>query len=232
MTWRKQKNNYNRLQVARHKHIRVENLVKNLILVGRTSKNYKRFNQARKVLHMLLELLENSILFEEGDKGGEDPKDKTNEESQEDKANEEDQDAKKEGDEASNEDEVITMPKSKYEQKLQEKYAEGARKASKNQEGTKPDEEISEIKKELANYKALNLASDFNIKPEFKDDFVAILKGKGLEINQENAKALADKHPEWKNTSANSGFKIGSDGGETNPTEKSEAERAAALFRL
>lgn len=182
---------------------------------------------------MLLELLENSILLEEGDKGGEDPKEKEAQDPKdpEDKTAE-DPKANEKSNDATGEDEVITISKSKYEQKLQEKYAEGARKAAKGQEGVKPDDEIVEIKKELDNYKALNLASDFNIKPEFKDDFVAILKGKGLEINQENAKALADKHPEWKNTSANSGFKIGSDGGENNPTEKSETERAAALFRL
>lgn len=187
---------------------------------------------------MLLELLENSILLEEGDKGGEDPEENKTQDPKdpEDKTAEdktaEGEKAEGKSNDGTPEDEVITISKSKYEQKLQEKYAEGARKAAKGQEATKPDDEIVEIKKELANYKALNLASDFNIKPEFKDDFVAILKGKGLEINQENAKALADKHPEWKNTSANSGFKIGSDGGDTNPTEKSEAERAAALFRL
>jgi len=182
---------------------------------------------------MLLELLENSILLEEGDKGGEEPeKNKAQDPKDPEDKTAEDPKADEKSNDGTPEDEVITISKSKYEQKLQEKYAEGARKAAKSQEATKPDDEIVEIKKELANYKALNLASDFNIKPEFKDDFVAILKGKGLEINQENAKALADKHPEWKNTSANSGFKIGSDGGDDNPTEKSETERAAALFRL
>ena len=152
-------------------------------------------------------------------------------------------------------EETVTMTKAELEAKLTQKYAEGARKAQEgklnnpsleqkpstepnkivNGQADAPDlsKEINAIKSELTTYKAMNFATDNNIKPEYKEDLVAIIKGKGLEPTAENVKKEADKHPEWKYTADGKGEvkPLGSSGGQSTPPEGDERDQASKLFR-
>lgn len=199
---------------------------------------------------MLLDLLnhENSLFMSEGDGGGagnptEADKDKDKDKGNEGKGNEE----------------TITLTKAEYEAKLNQKFAEGARKAqegklnansansnpnpvnpqeqSNSNLAQNPNEDIAKLKDELSTFKALTYATDNGIKPEYKEDLVAIVKGKGLEPTPENIKKEADKHPEWKYSSdgSNGGGAVkplGSSSGSNTPPALSEKEQAAKLFGL
>jgi hypothetical protein len=97
-------------------------------------------------------------------------------------------------------DETITLIKAEYEAKLNQKFAEGARKAQEgklnansansnlnqtNPQGQSnlslaqnPNEDIAKLKDELSTFKALTYATDNGIKPEYKEDLGAIVKGR------------------------------------------------------
>lgn len=188
---------------------------------------------------MFIDLLENTLFYAENDGGGAGNTTDPNKDEDKGKENEE----------------TITLTKAEYETKLNQKYAEGARKAQEGKLATNPDdkgnpasqtnpvvdtnkgliEDVAKIKDELATAKAMNFATDNNIKSEFKEDLVAIIKGKGLEPTAENVKKEADKHPEWKYLADGSGGTVrplGSSGGANTPPAVSEKEQAAKLFGL
>lgn len=190
---------------------------------------------------MLLDLLENTLFYSDGGGGG-----------ASDPANPDD---KGKGADPKGNEETITLTKTEYEAKLNQKYAEGARKAKEGKLEPNPNPEqkdtadlnknvsadnellakVTKMEEELATHKAMNYATDNNIKPEFKEDLVAIIKGKGLEATPENVKKEADKHPEWKYSAdgENGGVKpLGSTGGANTPPAVSEREAAAKLFGL
>lgn len=153
-------------------------------------------------------------------------------------------------------DETITMTKSEFEAKLNQKYAEGARKAqttggnnnTQNPENTgqkekngengqaKTDEFVT-LKNEVELLRGEKLALKQGVKTDYAEDAVAILKGKGLEINEANMKSIVDKHPEWKTSndekSEGGGAKpLGSAGGKSTPPATDEATQAAKMFGL
>ena len=191
---------------------------------------------------MFLDFLFNTFLYHPGDggsggtSGAEEGKDG--------------KDDDKNGD--NNNKETITMTKAEYEAKLNQKFAEGARKAqiggdsntSDNPQKAKQSEnstenkdnskdEIATIKNELEILKGEKLALKQGVKPEYAEDAVAILKGKGLEVSEANMKAIVEKHPEWKmsNDTQGSGVApLGSTGGKSNPPAVNEQEQAAKMF--
>ena len=96
--------------------------------------------------------------------------------------------------------------------------AEGMRKASKNQE-TQNNEELeklnaslsekdnllaerenkmNELNAELTAIKQVNKMNELGIDKKYHEDIFALLKGKDMEINEENITEIAEAHPEWK----------------------------------
>lgn len=53
-------------------------------------------------------------------------------------------------------------------------------------------------KEELSNYKFTDACNENKISAERFDDVKALLKGKGLEVNEENIAEVAKTHPEWR----------------------------------
>lgn len=158
---------------------------------------------------------------------------------------------KKDENEEKDDEETITLKKSEYEAKLQQKFAEGARKAqtsgltnktqeekneNKEQKNGENQDDFAKLKYEVELLRGEKLAIKQGVKPEYAEDAVALLKGKGLEVNEENMKSIIDKHPEWKlsnSSSEASGAKpLGSTGGKSTPPAVDEKEQAAKLFGL
>lgn len=107
--------------------------------------------------------------------------------------------------------------------------AEGMRKASKNQETSnneeleklnaslsekdnliaEKDKALEESQRELTAIKQVNKMNDLGIDKKYHEDIFALLKGKGMEITEENITEIAEAHPEWK---VNADFGVGSMG--------------------
>lgn len=107
--------------------------------------------------------------------------------------------------------------------------AEGMRKASKNQEAsnneeleklnaslsekdnllTEKDTKLNELNAELTAIKQVNKMNDLGIDKKYHEDIFALLKGKNMEITEENITEIAEAHPEWK---VDADFGIGSMG--------------------
>lgn len=190
----------------------------------------------------LLDLLENTCFFDaNGEEGGNGGAGGTN--STDDKGKE-----NKEGNGSSSGEETITLKKSEYEEMLKNKFAEGVRKAQQGKLDDKKDDtnenknkvnntdnDILSIKQELELLKAEKIAGKLGIKPDYQEDLVALVRGKGLELTEENLKKEAEKHKEWllSNDGSTGGVKkLGSTDGETNPPVPNEEEQAKKLFRL
>ena len=97
-----------------------------------------------------------------------------------------------------------------------------------------PNEDVIKLRKELTEMKALNVCKDEEIKKEYQADVIALLKGKGLELTEENIKAEITKHPEWKKKEEPTpGAKeFGANGGKKDPGAPDEKEQARKLFGL
>lgn len=189
----------------------------------------------------LLDLLENTCFFDANGEGGNGGAGGTN--STDDKGNE-----NKEENGSSSSEETITLKKSEYEEMLKNKFIEGVRKAQQGKLDDKKDDtnenknkvnntdnDILSIKQELELLKAEKIAGKLGIKPDYQEDLVALVRGKGLELTEENLKKEVEKHKEWllSNDGSTGGVKkLGSTDGETNPPVPNEEEQAKKLFRL
>lgn len=60
------------------------------------------------------------------------------------------------------------------------------------------DNQMDELQQELTAYKNINKMNDLGIDKKYQEDVIALIKGKGLEINEETISEIAEKHPEWK----------------------------------
>ena len=107
--------------------------------------------------------------------------------------------------------------------------AEGMRKASKSQEASNNEEleklnaslsekdnllaeketQMNELNAELTAIKQVNKMNDLGIDKKYHEDIFALLKGKGMEITEENITEIAEEHPEWK---VDADFGVGSMG--------------------
>ena len=124
------------------------------------------------------------------------------------------------------------------------KFAEGAKKKEKEILSTLGVASIDEAKalintakEQGANYKELaakSICVDLDVKKEFREDVIDIVKGKGLDITEENVKAILAKHPDWVLKADESGspvVEIGKTGGKGQPEAANEKEMAKKLFR-
>ena len=60
------------------------------------------------------------------------------------------------------------------------------------------DNQMDELNKELTAIKQVRKMDDLGIDKKYQEDVIALIKGKGLEINEETISEIAEKHPEWK----------------------------------
>lgn len=60
------------------------------------------------------------------------------------------------------------------------------------------DNQMEELNKELTAIKQVRKMDDLGIDKKYQEDVIALIKGKGLEINEETISEIAEKHPEWK----------------------------------
>lgn len=164
-----------------------------------------------------------------------------------------------------NQDEsTVNLTKEELAERYNNKFAEGARKAEKSileelgvksldelksKVGVKSTEDVNEkheasnndntdveeMKKEIATLKALNACNELSVKKEFQEDVLSIIRGKGLEVTEENIKATVEKHPHFiqKKDEGQSGVnKLGGTNGENKPQPVSELEQARKIFGL
>lgn len=126
-------------------------------------------------------------------------------------------------------EETITLTKAELEEIKKQKYAEGARKATKTVQN--PEADILAIQEELKQLRAEKIASKI-VDSKYQEDLVAIAKGKGLEITESNLQEIVKKYPEWlKNNQANKDtITIGGSSGKTAPGTPNEKEQAKKLF--
>lgn len=133
--------------------------------------------------------------------------------------------------------------------------AEGMRKASKQQANQNNDEleklnaslnekdsliaerekQLEESQKELTAIKQVNKMSELGIDKKYQQDVIALIKGRGEEVNEESIVAMCEAHPEWKveiETGINS---IGQTRQTTDPYEEARAKKEKEindLFRI
>jgi len=94
-------------------------------------------------------------------------------------------------------------------------------------------EYLEKSKNELSNYKFVDACNENKISADRFDDVKALLKGKGLEINSENIKSVAESHPEWIRAKREPALKaqpIGSTHKNVKDDLKSEYEKGKSYF--
>lgn len=133
--------------------------------------------------------------------------------------------------------------------------AEGMRKASKNQ-ATQNNEELEKLnasltekdnliaekdkaleesQKELTAIKQVNKMNDLGIDKKYHEDIFALLKGKGMEVNEDNIVEMCNLHPEWKVEQEIGIGSIGQTKQNTNPYEEEASRKEKEInemFRL
>ena len=133
--------------------------------------------------------------------------------------------------------------------------AEGMRKASKSQENqnneeldklnaslsekdtllAEKDKALEETQKELTAIKQVNKMNSLGIDKKYHEDIFALLKGKGMEINDENIVEICEAHPEWKVEQELGVGSIGQTKQNRNPYEEANEKKEKQvneLFRL
>jgi hypothetical protein len=144
-------------------------------------------------------------------------------------------------------DDKVTLTKAELDEKLKQKFAEGARKASEGKlppnpqdpnVQTLPNAKLDALEKEVQQLRGEKLALSAGIDSSFCEDAVAILRGKSIEISEASIKQIADKHPEWKKQANNNGqngtgpgaLPLGGVGGQATPPNPDEKAQARKLF--
>jgi len=93
--------------------------------------------------------------------------------------------------------------KEKLDEARRNGFAEGQRKASKNvNEGLKNENQelaqrLATLESEILMQKHFAKLSALNVKENNKQDVLDLLRGRGLEINEENISKIVEAHPEW-----------------------------------
>lgn len=93
--------------------------------------------------------------------------------------------------------------KEKLDEARKNGFAEGQRKASKNvNEGLKNENQelmnrLTQIESELAMQKHFQKLNELNVIEAKKGDVLDLVRGRGLEINEENISKVVEEHPEW-----------------------------------
>lgn len=133
--------------------------------------------------------------------------------------------------------------------------AEGMRKASKKQETTNNEEleslktslseketliaekqqQMDDLNKELTAIKQVKKMDDLGIDRKYQEDVIALIKGRGEEVNEESISLIAEKHPEWKVDVEIGIGSIGQTKQSRNPYEEANAKKEKEInemFRL
>ena len=93
--------------------------------------------------------------------------------------------------------------KEKLDEARKNGFAEGQRKASKNvntdlsNENQELKTRLTQIENELAMQKHFQKLSELNVIESKKSNVLDIIRGRGLEINEENIQKVIDENPEW-----------------------------------
>lgn len=93
--------------------------------------------------------------------------------------------------------------KEKLDEARKNGFAEGQRKASKKVDESLTTENqelktrLTQIENELAMQKHFQKLNELNVIEAKKSDVLDLLRGKGLEINDENISKIVEEHPEW-----------------------------------
>ena len=148
-----------------------------------------------------------------------------------------------------------TYTQEEVEQIKKNAIAEGMRKASKNQ-ATQNNEELEKLnasltekdnliaekdkaleesQRELTAIKQVNKMNDLGIDKKYHEDIFALLKGKGMEVNEENIVEMCNLHPEWKIEQEIGIGSIGQTKQNTNPYEEEASRKEKEInemFRL
>lgn len=124
------------------------------------------------------------------------------------------------------------------------KFAEGAKKKEKEifaACGVSSIDElvnlINQSKEQAKNYDELAakaICTDLNVKKQYREDVIAIAKGKGLEITEENVRSVIESHPEWvvdEKENKTNVFSLGKTGGSSQPQDKQEREYVRNIFK-
>jgi hypothetical protein len=91
---------------------------------------------------------------------------------------------------------------------------------------------VSKLQSELTEMKALNACKDLDVKKEFQPDVIALLKGKGKELTEENINEEVKKHPEWVKSQEQPGARdFGGAAGNKN-TQPNERDQAMAFWGI
>lgn len=133
--------------------------------------------------------------------------------------------------------------------------AEGMRKASKNKEMQSNEElenlksslneketliaekqqQMDDLNKELTAIKQVKKMDDLGIDRKYQEDVIALIKGRGEEVNEETISQIAEKHPEWKVDVEIGIGSIGQTKQSQNPYEEANAKKEKEInemFRL
>ena len=114
-------------------------------------------------------------------------------------------------------------------------FAEGQRKASKNvNEGLKTENQdlmnrLANLENELAMQRHFQTLNNLNVIEAKKGDVLDLLRGKGLDFNEENITKIVKDHPEWITPKENKGIVEMGQTGNTSDKSQEEIERQKML---
>lgn len=133
--------------------------------------------------------------------------------------------------------------------------AEGMRKASK-QQATQNNEELEKLnaslsekdsliaerekqleesQKELTAIKQVKKMDDLGIDRKYQEDVIALIKGRGEEVNEETISLIAENHPEWKVDAEIGIGQLGQTRPQANPYDEAQVKEQQEIkekFRL
>lgn len=134
---------------------------------------------------------------------------------------------------------VEEQVKAKLDEARKNGFAEGQRKASKNvNEGLKTENQdlmnrLANLENELAMQRHFQTLNNLNVIEAKKGDVLDLLRGKGLDFNEENITKIVKDHPEWITPKESKGIvEMGQTGNTTKESqEEMDRKQMLATFR-
>ena len=130
---------------------------------------------------------------------------------------------------------VEEQVKAKLDEARKNGFAEGQRKASKNvNEGLKTENQdlmnrLASLENELAMQKHFQTLNNLNVIESKKTDVLDLLRGKGLDFNEENITKIVKDHPEWITPKEQKGIVEMGQTGTTSKESQEEIDRKRML---
>ena len=125
--------------------------------------------------------------------------------------------------------------KAKLDEARKNGFAEGQRKASKNvNEGLKTENQdlmnrLANLENELAMQRHFQTLNNLNVIEAKKGDVLDLLRGKGLDFNEENITKIVKDHPEWITPKESKGIVEMGQTGATSKESQEEMDRKQML---